>query len=143
MVTFSNRQHSLMKEKLTQAVKDFSYRFRRYEVNYSIAIGHTPEEIDLSILSQHIRQSDRFIILDHNTCAVILDCTSDTCGMKAANNLLTHFQGIFFSIPIYVGIVTASNYDTDFKMVHELFYLLEYAIEHNMNSVLVECSQAI
>lgn len=143
MVTFSNGQYSLMKEKLTQAVKDFSYRFRRYEINYSIAIGHTPEAIDLSILSRHIRESDRFIILNHNTCAVILDCTSDTCGIKAANNLLTHFQGTFFSTPIYLGIVTASNYDTDSKMTHELFYLLDYAIEHNMNSILVEQSQVI
>ncbi len=143
MGTFSNEQYSIMKEKLTQAVKDFNYRFKRYEVNYSIAIGHSPENIDLSPLSERIRESDRFIILDHNTCAIVFDFADNTCGIKAANNLLTHFQGTFFSTPLYLGIVTAGNYDTNSKMVHELFDFLDYAIEHNMNSVLVECSQVI
>lgn len=143
MINFSNEQHSLMKEKLTQAIKDFSYRFKRYEVNYSVAIGHTPEDVDLSKISQYIRETDRFIILNHNTCAVILDCSDDIRGIKAANNLLTHFQGTFFSTPLYFSIVTASNYDTEHKMTHELFYLLEYAIKHNMNNILVEHSQVM
>jgi len=143
MGIFSNEQYSIMKEKLTQAVKDFSYRFKRYDVNYSIAIAHSPENIDLSPLSERIRESDRFIIFDHNTCAIVFDFADGTCGIKAANNLLTHFQETFFSTPLYLGIVTASNYDTNSKMVHELFDFLDYAIEHNMNSVLVECSQVI
>jgi len=143
MSTFSTEERSIMQEKLTQAIKDFSYRFKRYEINYSIAIGHSPEDIDLSSLSHYIRESDRFIVLDHNTCAVILDCTNDECGIKAANNLLTHFQGNFFSSLLYTGIVTASNYDTVALMTHDLFYLLDYAIFHNMNNILMESSQLI
>lgn len=143
MSTFTPEQHSLMKEKLSQAVKDFAYRFKRYAINYSIAIGHTSEDIDLSQMSGYIRETDRFIVLNHNTCAVILDCSDELRGIKAANNLLTHYQSIFFSKPFYFSIVTASNYEVDAKMIHELFYLLEYAIKHNMNNILLEHSQLI
>jgi hypothetical protein len=143
MSTFSNEQHSLMKEKLAQAIKDFSYRLKRYDVNYSVALGYVPDNIDLSPLSKHIRETDRFIILDHHTCAVILDCTNEECGIKAANNLLTHFQGSFFSTPLYTCVVTASNFDSIALMNQELFYLLDYAIEHNMTSILLERSQVV
>lgn len=143
MSTFSNEQRSIMQEKLSQGIKDFAYRFKRYEINYSVAIGYSPDEIDFSRMSNYIRETDRFIILDHNTCAVILDSANDECGIKATNNLLTHFQGEFFSATLYACIVTASNYDTSALMTHELFYLLNYAIEHNMNNILVEYSQVI
>lgn len=143
MSTFTHEQHSLMKEKLSQAVKDFAYRFKRYKINYSIAIGHTPEDTDLSQISGFIRETDRFIVLSHNTCAIILDCSDELRGTKAANNLLTKFQGNFFSKPLYFTIVTASNYEADSKMIHELFYLLDYAIKHNMNNILLEHYQVI
>lgn len=143
MSTFSHEYLSSMQEKLLQAMKDFKYRFKRYGINYSIAIGYSPENVDLTPLSLHIRESDLFIVLDHNTCAVILDSTNDEGGIKAANNLLSHFQGNFFSIPLYTGIVTASNYDTVALMMHDLFYLLDYAIKNNMNNIIMEPSQVI
>jgi len=140
---FSHEQRSIMGEKLIQAIKDFTYRYKRYGIKFSIAIGHTSDDIDLSPLSHHIRESDRFIVLDHNTCVIVLDCADDDCGIKAANNLLTLFQGSYFSTPLYTAIVTVSNYETSELMVRELFYLLNYAIEHNMNAILVEHSQVI
>lgn len=143
MSTFTHEQLSLMKEKLSQAIKDFAYRFKRYNINYSIAIGHTTEDIDLNQISNFIRSTDRFIVLNHSTYAIILDCSDEIRGIKAANNILTHYQGIFFSIPLYITIVTASNYEADAKMIHELFYLLDYAIKHNMNNILLEHSQLI
>ncbi|MDP2076644.1 MAG: hypothetical protein Q8N01_01815 [Sulfuricurvum sp.] len=143
MPTFTHEQHSLMKEKLSQAIKDFSYRFKRYDINYSIAVGHTTEGTDLNQISNFIRSTDRFIVLNHNTCAVILDCSDELRGTKAANNLLTNLQGNFFSKPLYLTIVTASNYESDSKMIQELFYLLDYAIKHNMNHILLEHYQVI
>lgn len=143
MSIFSNEQHSLMTGKLAQAIKDFSYRFKRYDVNYSMAIGYSPENIDMSPLSQHIRETDRFIVLDHNTCVVIFDCANDEAGTKAANNMLTRFEGTFFSTPLFTSIVTASNYENVSLMMDELFYLLNYAIEHNMKNILMGHSQLI
>ena len=100
MSTFSNEQRSIMQEKLSQGIKDFAYRYKRYEINYSIAIGHSPENVDFSQISEYIRETDRFIILDHNTCVVVLDGSDDIRGIKATNNLLTHFQVEFFATPV-------------------------------------------
>lgn len=143
MSTFSSEQRSIMQEKLSQGIKDFAYRYKRYGINYSVTIGYSPENVDFSHVVEHIRNSDRFITLDSNTCAVILDCADDECGIKASNNLLTHFQGEYFSTTLYACLVTASNYSTPALMTHELFYLLAYAIENNMNNILVEHSQVI
>jgi hypothetical protein len=141
MSTFSNEQLTSMKEKLLHALKDFDYRLKRYEVNYSIALGYSPAEIDLSPMAHYIRESDHFVILNHNTCAVIFDCTDEERGIKAANNLLTHFQGAFFSTPLYTSIVTASNYSATPQMLHDLFYLVNYAISHHLSNIVVEPSQ--
>lgn len=143
MSTFTHEHYSLMNDKLSQAVKDFSYRFKRYNVSYSIAVGHTTENVDLSLISGYIRETDRFITLNHNTYAVVFDCTDEITGIKAGNNLLARFQGSFFSTPLYTSIVTASSYETNAKMIHELFYLLDYAIEHNINNIILEHSQVI
>lgn len=143
MSTFSHKACLIMQEKLLQTMKDFSYRLKLYGINYSIAIGYSPENVDLTPLSQHIRESDLFIVLDHNTCAVILDSTNDESGIKTANNLLSHFQGKFFSTSLYSAIVIASNYDTVTLMMHDLFYLLDYAIKNNMNNIIMESYQVI
>lgn len=141
MSTFTHEQHSLMKDKLSQAIKDYAYRLKRYKINYSIAMGHTlKEDIDLSRVSDYIRETDRFIILNHNTYAVVFDCTDETTGMQAAKNLLTHFQG---AASLYTSIVTASHYEVDSMMIQELFSLLYYAVEHKINNITQEHSQRI
>ncbi|HEX5622854.1 MAG TPA: hypothetical protein VFX57_00305 [Sulfuricurvum sp.] len=143
MPKIAGEQYSLMQQKLIQTLKDFDYRFKRYEISYSIAIGHSPDNTDLSIFADYIRLTDRFIILDRNTCAVIFDCTNTESGVKAANNLLNHFQSLFISAPLFTSVVTASNYENTVQMIQELFSLLNYTIAHNMNSIVLTHSQQI
>lgn len=133
----------IMQQKLMQAIKDFDYRFKRYQISYSIAIGHSPSNIDLTIFSSHIRATDRFITFDRNTCAIIFDCTNDESGIKAANNLLSHYHSNFYGTPLFASIVTVSNYDSTQNMTQNLFELLNHAVKHNMDSMILEHSQVI
>lgn len=137
-----NSRKDLQMALLHEAI-DFEYRYRRYEINYSIAIGLTTEEIDMSALSSFIRSSDRFVVLTPNICAVILDSAGDQEGIKAANNLLTYFQNHFFGHTLYAAVSTASNHLDAAQLIHEAFDLLEYAISNNMNNLVVDSSQVI
>jgi len=143
MIHSVGERRQVMQEKLLKELSDFDYRHKRYHINYSIAIGHTPHKIDLTPMSHHIRKTDLYVILTDNTYAVILDCTDNITGLKTANNLLTHFQASFFSHHLYAAVVTVGDYDTALHAVHDLFYLLDYAIKHNTNNMVLECSQII
>ncbi len=122
---------SIMQEKLVQTLKDFDYRYKRYQINYSIAIGYCSEDVNLSVLSDYIRSDDRFIVLDHHTCAIVFNYSNVQSGIQAANNILSHFHSTFVSAPLFGAVVTASNYDSVTQMVPELLNLLQDAIEHD------------
>lgn len=140
---FFNKKGPIYQKQLQESALEFSYRYERYQTNYSIALGHSPAKIDLSPMSNFIRNTDRFIILNDNTCAIILDCANDECGIKAANNLLTKFQGSAFNIPLYSAIVTASNYSSLGTMLGELFHLIDFAITNNINQQVIDHTQII
>ena len=135
-------RHAYHKQLLASAI-EFSYRYERYKTDYSIAMGHSPAKIDLAPMSNFIRHTDRFIVLNDNTCAILLDCANDESGIKAANNLLTKFLGGAFEITLYSVIVTASNYSSSEIMIRELFYLMDFAIAHNTNQQVIDHSQII
>lgn len=127
--------------KLLESAEEFSYRYERYKINYSIAIGHSMDEIDLTSMSSFIRSTDKFIVLSDNTCAILLDCANDASGIKAANNLLTKFQATAFGTLLYSAVVTASNYSTSEKMIRDLFHLIDFAIVNNTNHQVIDHSQ--
>ncbi len=143
MINVFKEKRQTLQAKLLHEATDYEYRFKRYHLNYSIAIGFTPESIDMTPLSAFIRASDRFVVLEPNICAIILDGTADEGGIKAANNLLTYFQNHFFGHSLFASVATASNFIDASHLVHEVFDLLEYAIANNMDNLLIDSSQVI
>lgn len=131
MVTITSERYSVMQEKLLQSLKDFDYRFKRYQINYSITIGYCSEDVNLSVLSDYVRGDDRFIVLDHHTYAIVFNYSNVESGIQATNNLLNHFHRTFLSALLFGAVVTASNYDNVTQMVPELLNLLQRSIEQN------------
>jgi hypothetical protein len=89
-------------------------------------------------MSNFIRVTDVFIVLDNNTCAIVFDCTDSNSGTKAANILLTKFQGKAFDTQLYSAIVTASDYSSPKEMNQKLFSLLHFSVERNMNQQVID-----
>jgi hypothetical protein len=135
------KQRQLFQMRLLEEITDLNYAFTRYQINYSIAIGHTEEAIDMTPLSTYLRKSDRLVVLDEHLCAIIFNHTDDEGGIKAANNLLTYFQTSYFSKSLYACVVTASNHSDPSQAVHALFDLLNYAVSQNMNNLILDISQ--
>ena len=126
------------------STSDFQYRLERYNIDYSIAVGFTKGiDIDLNAFQNHIRNSDRFVVLSKNMYAVILDCADEQCGLKAANNLLTKFQHQYFACPLFASVVNGSNYTNVKDMFRSLFHLLEYGVTHNFDNQVLDVTQRI
>lgn len=125
------KDSSILKEPLIQSLKSYDYRFKRYQISYSVALLHCCEDVNFNEFSNCVRCTDRFITLDDHTCAIIFDYTDMTTGMQAANNLLEHFKGTFSSAPFFTSIVNANHYEEIDQMVPELFEQLNDSIENN------------
>ncbi|MDD5716462.1 MAG: hypothetical protein PHW64_01550 [Sulfuricurvum sp.] len=140
MVNLFNEHRKMFQEELVEKIAVFDYRYSRYHINYSVAIGYVSEAADLSNVANYLRKSDGFIKLNEHLYAIFLDSTDDEKGIKTSNNILSAIQAQFFSNHLYMAVVTASNYTDSFQMVHDLFDLVEYAITHNMNNIVVDSS---
>lgn len=143
MIDRFNEKRALYQEKLVEKVVAYDYRYFRYHINYSIALLYVSEKVNLSHIKSYLRKSDEFIKLNTHIYAIFLDCTDDEKGIKTSNNSLNAIQAQFFSKHLYMAVVTASNYTDSFQMVHDLFDLIEYGINHNMNNILLDFSQPI
>ncbi|WP_345993351.1 hypothetical protein [Sulfurimonas sp. HSL-1716] len=129
-----------IRKTIMNEITDYDYRYRRYNINYSVLIGFA-EELDLTSFESYIRKSDRFIVIKPNLCAIVLDCTDEKGGIKAGNNLLTRFQNLFFSKKLFASVVTASAHKDAIHLVNELYHLLSFGITHNMDNILIDSSQ--
>ena len=97
----------------------------------------------MSLCSKHLRESDILIFFQKNFCAIIFDNTNEEQGIKAANNILSRVQDLFFAKHFYMTVITASDEYSEFQMVHDVFDLMTYALEHNMDNLVVDTSQVI
>lgn len=140
MLATINEKSSLVKERLTQEVDSFDYRFKRYGINYSVIIGFIAEPIDFARSTLSIRKSDSFITITPNIYAVILDSANDSNGIKAANKLMAYFQQTHPYTRLYTCAVTASNHESLNQMINELYYLLTYAITNDISNTLIDSS---
>jgi hypothetical protein len=124
-----------MEEKLVQALKSFDYRQNRYQIDYSVAIWHSPEEIDFHLLSNCIRTTDRLVSLDNHHYVIIFDYTNPENGIQAVNNFLEQYKSTFLSAPLFCSIANSSQFESIHIMVPELLIQLNQTIEKNQMAI--------
>lgn len=144
MINILKEQRHIFQEQLQAEIKEYHYRFTRYHVNYAIVLLYISEEnCDLSICGKHLRETDKILFFQPNFCAILLDQTNEEQGIKAANIILSRIQNIFFTKHLYMAVIAASNDRSQFQMVHDLFDLISYALNHKMENLVLESSQVI
>ncbi|MCL4432580.1 MAG: hypothetical protein M1300_09695 [Epsilonproteobacteria bacterium] len=137
-----HRKH--FQEQLLNDVSGYHYRFTRYHTPYSISLVYIAEtSVSLDTLEKHLRESDKIIFIQTNLYAIIFDDTNEEQGLKAAENLLYFIQNICFTKYLYMAVVTVNSNNTEFQTIHDLFDLLSYALDHNMDNSVLESSQVI
>lgn len=144
MIDVFNEHRNRFQEELMGNTTDFHYRFTHYAMPYSLAAIYIAEsDVDLSIFKRHLRESDKLIVLQDNLCAIIFDDTNEKQGLRAAENLLAHVQDICFNKHLYMAVVTVNMDSTVFQTIHDLFDLIAYALNHNMDNYVLESSQLV
>jgi hypothetical protein len=141
-----NRLDPLLKslnEKFFSELASFEYRYKRYHVNYSVAIYALDEEIEADFFYKNIRRSDHCILIQKNFYIVIFDSTNEEQGGKAANNILVNFEHFYFSKPLFFSLVSSTNYSSAKTMVYTLFNLLHYGMSNNMHNILIDESRVV
>lgn len=143
MINDFSEHRQLFQERLTNISADYHYKFTRYQAHYSIVLAYITEDTDLGASAKHIRESDILIFFKPNLCAIIFDNTDEEQGIKAANNVLSRIQGLFFSKHLYMAVVTSHHDKSQFQMIHDLFDLISYALTNHMDNLVVDSSQVI
>jgi hypothetical protein len=144
MVDAFNEHRKRFQEQLIIESAGYHYRFSRHHLFYSIALIYVAEaDIDFTTFKKYLRTSDQITLLQEDLCAIVLDGTNEDQGIKAAENLLAQLQNICFTKHLYMAVVTVNSNDTEFQTVHDLFDLLSYALNHNMDNSVIEYSQVM
>ncbi len=128
---------------IMKRLEDYNYRHERYNFNFSLAIGLSSDGIDLRGFDSFKRQTDEFIILEEHLCCVVLDGSDTEDAIKATSNIQTQFETNYFNKKLFVVVTSSHDYDNKVSMLNSLFDILEYAITHDMDSMILDKSQMI
>ena len=142
MIDIFQENRKRFQEQLIIETAYYHFKYSREETPYSIALTYIAEnDFDFNRYKEHLRVNDKIILIEANLCAIVFDGTTEEQGITAAEHLLYHVQDLCFTKHIYMAIVTANPDNTEFQTVHDLFDLLSYALNHNMDNCVMERSQ--
>jgi len=135
----TNRQkyHNIISDN----IKDSLYRKERYQLDFALAIAICDEDICMRDFTEHIRQTDKFIVLEGHLCSVLLEGITNNTAIKATSNLQTIFQNRYFGKRLFISVVSSTDYNYDkygYKMITSLLDALEYSIVNNMSHEVVD-----
>lgn len=120
-----------MEEKLTQTLKSYDYRLKRYDISYSVVMMRCPTDIDIDSISHCIRKTDRIVCLQNHTYAIVFDYTNSETGVQAANNFLESCKCTLSLEPISTTIINASQFESIETMIPTLLTQLHESTECN------------
>ncbi|NPA65359.1 MAG: hypothetical protein GXO11_00610 [Epsilonproteobacteria bacterium] len=123
------------RQKLLQAMKEYSYRFKRYDVDYTVALYALSTPVDISFVENKIRKSDKAVLLDDGLIAILFDFVDAEGGLKASENILTELEPKMFGKKIFVSIVNSKDAQTKEEHIRKLFDLLRYEIKNDMTDI--------
>lgn len=123
------------KQKILDEIGKYSYRKRRYNVDFTIALYIASEEMSFDFIQEKIRDTDKLVALDTNFIAVVFDFATEDGGFKAAENLLALLEPRLFSGEIYISVVNSHEHADDNEHVHKALDLLIENINSGYNDV--------
>ena len=121
-------------------ISEYKYRNKRYDVEFSLVAVYCKDSFanDIEVLKKKLRETDKLICLNDNLCCIILDGISAERCAKAAENINYHLLEIDARNKYYLSAADSQNYNPKYKnMVRTLFDRLEYAIENNLDNIVI------
>lgn len=138
MINITKNNREKYHKEIMKKLSDYSYRSKRYHIDFSITIGFSDKNVDFDELINKNRKTDTLIPLEENLCCVVLDCAPTESAIKATSNMQKGFKKLHSDKKLFTGVVTSKDYDNDKLMVNSLFDVLEYSVANNMNGLIAD-----
>jgi len=112
-------------KKIISTLDEYSYRNKRYHINFALAVIYCKKDIVLDEIIDVKRKTDRYIPLDKSLSCVVFDCIDSESSKKAASNLQKQVRQSCLDDELYTEIITSMEYESASKMTNYLFDTLE------------------
>lgn len=112
-------------KKIISTLDEYSYRNKRYHINFALAVIYCKKDIVLDEIIDVKRKTDRYIPLDKSLSCVVFDCIDSESSKKAASNLQKQVRQNCLDDELYTEIITSMEYESASKMTNYLFDTLE------------------
>ena len=123
--------------KLDELIFLYKYRFHRYGLEFSLLFLYTKEAIELSSYGSLVRMTDSFLKIEDNFYAIVYEGADLEKSIKAAQNVIAHFEHDHQSKNIYVAAVSAEERSDENDMIDQLFIRLGKSIKEKLTNTIV------
>ena len=119
-------------DEMLRVMDEHQYRFRRYNSIFTVALFYCDGLTKHRQIAEMIRKTDYYFRLEEDLFLLIFGETGGEGGIIAAEKVLSKLpykpgQNIYVAVAVVEG-----NKDKEGTLlVHQLFNILEFAIEHN------------
>ncbi|RLA72943.1 MAG: hypothetical protein DRG24_01570 [Epsilonproteobacteria bacterium] len=134
MLTILQQKHH---DRLDELIHLYKYRFHRYGLEFSLIFFYTVEDVDLSSYASLVRLTDSFLKLEDNFYAIVYEGTDIEQSVKAAQNIIAHFERDYQGKTVYVSAVSAKERSDENDMIDQLFVRLGKSIKEKLSSTIV------
>lgn len=106
---------------IKEVVSDYVYRSKRYHIDFALGLGFcNKEDVVMSNCIEIKRKTDRLIHLEGNLCCMLFDCVDQERVKTAIQGIKNQIEQNCNGKEIFVGVVTFSEYENDYKMLNAL-----------------------
>lgn len=129
MIRFEKENRQKYLNEIIDNLEEYSYRNKRYHINYAVALCFCTKDISLNELVTVKRKTDRYITLESNLCCVVFDCIDADSSKRAAQNLKTEVEENCLGEDFFLHVATSLEYESPLKLTNSLFRKLEEFLE--------------
>lgn len=133
-----------LQKKHTQKILDeleiVFYRVNRYQYKYTLALFYSEENFSDDLIGKDLRMTDKIVTLEDNLFLLIFENTDmSKGGIIATEKLLQLLFGVS-SQDVYCSVEECVKNDEGSIIIHRLFTLINYAIEHKHKNEIIDTS---
>ncbi len=121
------------KNEIIKQIEEYSYRKRRYNVDFTLALFLAEKELQISLMASSIRDTDKLIVLEKNLACVAFDFSDEENGLKATENLLTRIEPKHFEHRLFVSVENSHDYSDEDEQVRRLLDTLIEEIQNGFD----------
>jgi len=124
-------------EKIVDTVAGYDYRYRRYNVKYTLVLFASPVSILKGFVEPMIRKTDTIVVLNSRFFAIVFDGVDERMGLKVSDNMFVNLEACVFGNEIFSSVVNGSEADNAEAVVRKALNTLVDEIKVSVDDMVV------